>query len=458
MRFLFPVLVVALCGLLMFQPWKSRPGKNIRPTVMIKAENGGFQLYRNGQPYYINGAAVIDLSLLHKVKASGGNSIRLYNTDSAKAILDSAHKLGLTVTLGLRLKQARMEMDYSDKEAVARQFEEVKKEVLRYKDHPALLMWAVGNETTLFIPPRYTNFFALRRVFKEVDAIAAMIHELDPNHPTTTVLANISEPLIRISSMTCKNIDLLSFNIFAPLGQYMDKVKGGGWKGPYLVTEFGAKGYWSTTKTDWYSHVEQTSYEKSLYLQTQYEAIKAHKAKCLGSYVFIWGVKQEYTPTWFSLFSPWPASAETELSDVCQGQWTGKPTSLEAPSIYYVTIEDKVDRENIYLTPAQTVHAVFHTVAQLNEPLRVSWEVQNETGEYLSTSYKTQWQQVLADSTFQLSALEVAAGKADKEGGKAYAFEFKAPDKEGPYRLYLYVENEHKKVSTANACFFVHKK
>jgi beta-galactosidase/beta-glucuronidase len=296
MKLILPLAIVAVFGLLLFKPWQQQPTYKGDGTVHIKSENGSFQLYRNGAPYYVKGASIVDMSLLHKVKESGGNSIRLYDTYGAGPVLDSAQKLGLTVTLGLRVRQARMELDYSDKAAVARQYEELKKEVLRYKDHPALLMWAVGNETTLFIPSRYTNFFAIRRTLKAVDDLAAMVHEVDPNHPTTMILASVSEPLIRMTNMVCRNIDLLSFNIFSPLKQYLAKIPYCGWRGPYLVTEFGAKGYWSTGKTDWHSRVEQTSYQKSQYLQAQFSAIKANRQKCLGAYVFVWGTKQEYTP------------------------------------------------------------------------------------------------------------------------------------------------------------------
>ena len=152
-----------------------RPGG----AVQVKALGSGYQLYRNGKPYVVKGASVVDMDMLRAIKAAGGNSIRLYDTHNAGPILDSAHKLGLTVTLGLKLKQARREMDYGDDAAVARQFAELKKEVLRYKDHPALLMWAIGNETTLFIPHYYRNFFALRKVFRAVDAVARMIHQVD---------------------------------------------------------------------------------------------------------------------------------------------------------------------------------------------------------------------------------------------------------------------------------------
>lgn len=457
MKLILPSIIIATFGLLLFKPWQRAAAFKQDGTVHIKSENGSYQLYRNGIPYYVKGASVVDMSMLHKVKASGGNSIRLYDTYGAGPILDSAHKLGLTVTLGLRVRQARMELDYSDKAAVARQYQALKKEVLRYKDHPALLMWAVGNETTLFIPSTYTNFFAIRQVLKAVDNLAAMVHEVDPNHPTTMVLAHVSEPMIRMTNMVCRNIDLLSFNIFSPLNEYLAKIPYCGWKGPYLVTEFGVKGYWSTKRTDWHSRVEQTSFHKSQYLHTQFEAIRANREKCLGAYVFVWGIKQEYTPTWFGLFSPWPHMQETELSDECRQAWTGQKPAHAAPGIEAITINNLADVENIYLTPGEAASVSIHTLKKTAGPLHLRWELQEEVAEYLVSSYKTQKMKVIADSVWQAVPARKAVLKNSTDSTDVYTFRFRAPRFDGPYRLYLYLATANKKVSTANACFYVHK-
>ena len=55
--------------------------------------------------------------------------------------------------LGLYLRPERTGMDYNDEYAVEGQLEELKQEVLKYKDHPALLLWGIGNEVDL----QYTN-------------------------------------------------------------------------------------------------------------------------------------------------------------------------------------------------------------------------------------------------------------------------------------------------------------
>ena len=107
---------------------------------------GNFELKRNGMPYFIKGAGAKDhFDLLVK---SGANSIRIWSTNN-NALLDSAHQHGLTVTLGLHVRPERSGMDYNDEYAVKGQIEYLKNEVLKYKDHPALLIWGIGNEVDL---------------------------------------------------------------------------------------------------------------------------------------------------------------------------------------------------------------------------------------------------------------------------------------------------------------------
>src|SRR5687767_7723484 len=85
-------------------------------NVVIKKEKGQYQLYRNGEPYFIKGAG--GYKYYERLKACGGNSIRLWSTKGAKEYMDKAYELGLTVTLGLEMGHERKGFDYNDKKAV----------------------------------------------------------------------------------------------------------------------------------------------------------------------------------------------------------------------------------------------------------------------------------------------------------------------------------------------------
>ena len=106
--------------------------------VELKRTEAGWQLLRGGEPYLIRGAG--GSGSLEQLAAAGANSVRTWGGD-ADTLLDEAHALGLTVTVGIWLGHERHGFDYRDAAQVAAQLEEARQMVLKYKDHPALLMW-----------------------------------------------------------------------------------------------------------------------------------------------------------------------------------------------------------------------------------------------------------------------------------------------------------------------------
>ena len=112
--------------------------------VELRQTEAGWQLIRGGEPYFVKGAGG-DHSL-ERLAAAGGNSVRTWGADSVGEILNEAHALGLTVTVGIWLGHERHGFDYSDDAQVQEQFEQARNTVLRHKDHPALLLWGIGNE------------------------------------------------------------------------------------------------------------------------------------------------------------------------------------------------------------------------------------------------------------------------------------------------------------------------
>ena len=105
----------------------------VNKVEVITNSSSNFELLRNGEPYYIKGAgAKAHFDLLVK---SGANSIRVWSTNN-KALLDSAHQHGLTVTLGLHVRPERSGMNYNNEYAVKGQIEFLKNEVLKYRIIP----------------------------------------------------------------------------------------------------------------------------------------------------------------------------------------------------------------------------------------------------------------------------------------------------------------------------------
>ena len=130
------------------------------------------------------------------------------------------------------------------------------------------------------------------------------------------------------------------------------EIRSFGWEGPYLISEWGPNGHWEVPTTEWGAPIEQSSSLKAEWYQRRYrEGIYKDKKKCIGSYVFLWGQKQETTPTWYGIFME--DGSETEVSDVLQHEWTKAWPSNRAPHISSLKIDGKEAIENIYLQPGK---------------------------------------------------------------------------------------------------------
>jgi hypothetical protein len=174
--------------------------------VRLAGQPGRFQLLRNGQPYFIRGAGA-DERLLRSVAAAGGNSIRLWGDEKLGESLNTAQELGLTVCAGLWVGQVRQGFDWSNADALAQLRERLRATVTRYKDHPALLLWAIGNEME---DPQGKN----AAVWSGINDLAAMIKQIDPGHPTMTVIAEIGGEKVKNIHRLCPAIDIVGINSY----------------------------------------------------------------------------------------------------------------------------------------------------------------------------------------------------------------------------------------------------
>jgi len=398
-------------------------------VVKVKKDKGVYTLYRNNELYYIRGAG--GYQYYDKLQECGGNSVRLWSADNAQAYLDKAQSLGLTVTLGLQLGQERTGFDYNDAKAVKKQFDEVKKQVLQYKDHPALLMWGVGNEVDQFAK----NY----KVWDAVRDIVKYIHETDPNHPTTTMLAGVPTRHIKEIVKRCPELDVLSINAFKWIQPVRKDITDAGWKGPYLIGEWGASGYWEAEKVPWGTFIEETSTQKAEVCAERYKlGITDNKDRCLGSYIYFWGWKQARTHTLLSLFSE--TGHETAVLDFLHKEWKGKERVNRAPSIQPIGIDDKAVTQAIYFQPASEHSAYVEVKDPDGDKIFYHWEIYPESTEKKEGG-DTEAKPKLLMGLFQ--------------NGKQKTLSFKVPQKEGPYRLFVTAYDDHNHMATANLPFYV---
>ena len=226
----------------------------------------------------------------------------------------------------LRRHLARAErsgFNYNDDAKVAAQFESAKAAILKYKDHPAVLLWGIGNEME-----GYQNGDN-PKIWKAVNDIAAMAKQVDPNHPTMTVIAEIGGARVKCIHQYCLSIDIVGINSYGGCALIAKRYVDAGGIKPYVITEFGTAGTWEIPKTSYGAVQEPTSTQKAEMYRKNYEGgIAAHPELCLGSYAFTWGWKQEGTLTWFGMLIS--DGGKTEACETMSELWTGKPVANHA--------------------------------------------------------------------------------------------------------------------------------
>tara|TARA_Y100000766_G_scaffold285536_1_gene309941 strand:- start:2103 stop:3380 length:1278 start_codon:yes stop_codon:yes gene_type:complete len=400
----------------------------VTKVEITKNTNGYFELLRNGEPYYIKGAGAKDhFDLLVK---SGANSIRIWSTNN-NALLDSAYHHNLSVTLGLYVRPERSGMDYNDEYAVKGQIEQLKNEVLKYKDHPALLIWGIGNEVDL----RYSNF----KVWETIETLAKFIKEVDPNHPTMTVIAGVDPSKAYYIKKYCPSIDILGLNVYGSIENAGANLRKYNWNKPYIVSEWGVNGPFEARKTSWKAKIEPPNGIKADQRKRRYlDLIEKDKELCLGSYCFLWGQKQESTATWHGMFIN--SGNPTEAVDVMQYCWTGEWPQSRAPSIKNISLENIGWQKEHIFTPSKKVNLNIEYLKYNNKKIVFEYALFPEA---FSDKIGGDIQKSPKPIEFEI------INKNDNE------ITFLTPKKKGAYRIFAYVKNEKGQSSVANIPFLV---
>jgi hypothetical protein len=419
----FTFLVLSLIG---YSADSSAAAGAVR--VEIVKSGPGYELLRAGKPYEIRGAG-LEYGDMASFAAHGGNSIRNWTTDNAAAVLDTAQSNGITVALCLCLQSERWGFDYNDATVVAAQLELMRAEVLKYRDHPALLAWIIGNELNF----DYTN----SKVYDAVNDVSEMIHELDPNHPTTTAVAGLGENVVSDLEARAPDLDFYSFQVYGALAllpEFLQKAK---FDKPIWITEWGAIGHWEVPKTNWGAPIEMTSTEKAMVYRQGFENyIEPWQGKVLGSYAFLWGQKQERTATWYGMFLE--SGEETETVDVMHWLWNGEWPENRSPAVQPIMLDGKTSQQSVQLKSGQTYQATI--AATDHDSLSYRWELKPESdAEEVGGDLETPIASIDSSLSQQRSALA----------------QIVAPATPGAYRLFVTVYDGNKHAAHANIPFLV---
>lgn len=411
-------LLIFLCAQ---QPAASKETASEKKAIPVTVSPEGMS--RGGRPYFVKGAG--GDSNLKQLAERGANSIRTWTSNDLGEILDEAHSLGLTVSIGIWLEDECSWFSYHNPEHLAKQNKRVREAVLKYRDHPALLAWGLGNEVKAFNEAN-TAFW------QQLDQLAILTRELDPHHPTFTALAGFDSLKLESFDKHAPNLDFLGINTYGGAGIVRKELERHGLKRPWLLTEWGTRGPWESKKTSFKAVIEPTSTEKSNYIRKTYKDIITPTDGLLGSYVFLWGWKHEATSSWFGLltFEKHPTSPV----DVLEEMWSGKTPSNRSPNITPITgVPPKA------IKPGETFQATVTAEDPDKDNLTYKWMVLPELSESQHHT-NSKFPKAVADAIKEPTSPSITVT---------------APSNPGIYRLYIWAADQHQHTATANMPFEV---
>ena len=154
--------------------------------------------------------------------------------------------------------------------------------------------------------------------------------------------------------------------------------------------------------------------------------------------MFLWGQKQERTPTWYGTFLE--TGEATEAVDVMYYIWNKRWPENRAPQVSPITLDGKVAFDNVTLIPDKDYKANIVAEDADSDPLTFHWEVRHE-----STATEVGGdQEEIPDVVEGLIA----------DPGK-HEITLTAPGEKGAYRLFVYVYDGKNHAGHANIPFYV---
>ena len=227
----------------------------------------GRQLLVDGEPFVVNGMDYAPISIGENwqggwrdradrysvdfplIAASGANAVRLYAPILSKAMLDAAWAEGLYVipTFGVDAVQLTCA---EGKAYMQDRFEEY---VLKWKDHPAILFWLVGNE----VDANLGSADLCTDWYPQLDALAQRAHAAEGAgfHPVGTAASDVNDVCLAGCSddTALPNVDLWGTQLYRGCsfgGAFNEYETRADCARPLIVTEFGVDAWDSVLSTE----------------------------------------------------------------------------------------------------------------------------------------------------------------------------------------------------------------
>lgn len=301
-----------------------------------------YEAFRNFQIKGICGTVRLDLATNY-----GANTIRTY-VPPTREQLDKYQQMGLKVIAGFWMphqgqnKSGNESWDFDYQRNGSKVVDNFAEILNQIGDHPALLMWCLGNEIPL--EPAY---------LETVNRMSQLLHTRYPGQLTSITIVNAPKEKINLIKKLAPDLDVIGYNSYGhgALGTASKNLEEE-WGRAYYVSEFGPQGPWWGRKTAWGAIYEQSYDQKLQDLSASFQAIDA-APRCLGSTMFLWGFWSQQKPTFFSAFlSPQgmhKATSEsdlyiTPLAEEFSRYWSGKYPAERGPVMTKIQIANVADK------------------------------------------------------------------------------------------------------------------
>lgn len=271
-------------------------------VVRTEKTPSGWVLKVNDQPFYIKGISCNDglvdgVDYLQMAAEAGANTVRIYG-DATETYLDLAQQHGLKVNVGFWTNAIRgkTKESYQNAKFTAALKTKALDYIRRFKNHPAVLVWTVGNEAFIFSEKEeervaYGHF---------LEDLVQAIHREDPNHPV--MYSSSYTRCLPYLKQYVPSIDWVGVNVTGGAGPAIAWAEKNDFDRPVVVTEFAPLGSWEMRKDpnnrpyDAFDHFKANDYNFS------WRQIQGNSRSCIGGFAFVLGgFRNQDSLTWYNM-------------------------------------------------------------------------------------------------------------------------------------------------------------
>jgi cellulose synthase/poly-beta-1,6-N-acetylglucosamine synthase-like glycosyltransferase len=422
------------------------PDKSYK-SAFVRGKPGEFELLIDSKPYYIKGVAYntahdwrdgnMPLTRkqiehdLEQIKAMGANTLRRYGSSVYNTnILNIANDYGLKVMYGFWFDP---KVDYyRDSLQVKEYIEQVEEEVLEYKDNPSVLGWSLGNESWGLLKHTFGKPYLTKvreHYVKLIEHLAQRVHELDPTRPVFTCMEHEEHQLpgeIAALHDGAPSVDVIGINSYykEQISQLQNVTHQFDPLRPYLVSEFGPRGYWNPTHNSVANGlvIEESETEKANWMKYQWNTyVRPNKGYNVGGVAYCWHERMEGSLTWFGI-SDYQGRLKPSYYSLAE-VWAGKKHNC----VPQFTLEPQGPIE-----PGKVCTFKAIPKSEINQELSYEWTLYRD-------SYLEEIENINTTGDDRIVRVEI-------------------PETPSEYRLYLYISDEQGNVSTVSTPFRINNK